>query len=133
LDRAGITVLITGALGSVGRTAVFVAKQHGAHVIVGVRAKQKKEAEALSAERVIALDDDEDIASLKDLDPLPTRSADPFRTSSVRSSGRAECSLPSLAKPLRMPTASRSSPCSPSPTPRGSHQAGQKAFPERSC
>ena len=68
--KPGITVLITGALGSVGRTAVFVAKKHGAHVIVGVRAKQKKEAEELGADRIIALDDDEDIATLKDLDAI---------------------------------------------------------------
>lgn len=32
----GETVLVTGALGSVGRTAVYLAKQHGARVIAGV-------------------------------------------------------------------------------------------------
>ena len=68
--RSGETILITGALGGVGRTAVHVAKQHGAHVIAGVRAAQKKEAEALGADRVLALDSKSDIASLKELDAV---------------------------------------------------------------
>ena len=68
--KAGITVLITGALGSVGRTAAHVAKQHGAKVIAGVRAKQKKEAEDLGAAQVIALDDEHDLGGLHDLDAI---------------------------------------------------------------
>ena len=51
--RPGETILITGAMGGVGRTAVHVAKLHGVHVIAGVRASQKKEAEGLGADRVI--------------------------------------------------------------------------------
>ena len=39
--RSGETVLITGAVGGVGRTAVHVARQHGAHVIAGVRSTQE--------------------------------------------------------------------------------------------
>jgi len=68
--RPGETILITGAMGGVGRTAVHVAKQHGVHVIAGVRSRQKKEAEALGADRVIALDDEKDIAGLPELDAV---------------------------------------------------------------
>ncbi len=49
--RSGERLLITGALGSVGRTAVHVAKQHGAYVIAGVRASQRSEAEKLGVDR----------------------------------------------------------------------------------
>jgi len=65
---AGETILVTGAIGGVGRTAVYVAKQHGVHTIAGVRASQRKEAELLGADRVIALDNDKEIASLPELD-----------------------------------------------------------------
>src|SRR5579875_3392293 len=40
--HAGDTLLVTGAVGSVGRTAVYVARQRGARVIAGVRGRQKK-------------------------------------------------------------------------------------------
>jgi NADPH:quinone reductase-like Zn-dependent oxidoreductase len=56
--QAGQTVLVTGAIGGVGRTAVFVAKKAGAIVIAGVRKNQLKEAETLGADQVLALDDD---------------------------------------------------------------------------
>jgi len=62
--QRGQTVVITGALGSVGRTAVWVAKQLGAHVIAGVRGSQKKAAEELGAERLLALDSPQEIDSL---------------------------------------------------------------------
>ena len=69
--RAGEVVLVTGAAGSVGRTAVFVAKQHGAIVIAGVRAKQQADAEkTLGADSVVALDTDEGIAKLPELDAI---------------------------------------------------------------
>ena len=51
-------MLVTGALGSVGRTAVYLAKQQGAHVLAGVRQNQKSDAESLGADEVIAIDDD---------------------------------------------------------------------------
>jgi len=51
------TVLIAGALGSVGRAAVWSAKQAGAHVIAGVRKSQLGEARSLKVDRVVALDD----------------------------------------------------------------------------
>jgi len=68
--KAGDTVLVTGALGSVGRTAVYVAKLHGAVVIAGVRKNQKHPAQLLEADRVIALDDDAEISNLEELDGI---------------------------------------------------------------
>jgi len=68
--RPGETILITGAIGGVGRTAVHVAKQHGVLVIAGVRASQKKEAEGLGADRVIALDNEKEISGLPELDAV---------------------------------------------------------------
>ena len=66
----GQLVLVTGAIGGVGRTAVHVARQHGAHVIAGVRSSQRIEAENLGADRVIALDDMKEIAALPELDAI---------------------------------------------------------------
>lgn len=62
--QPGQTVLITGALGSVGRTAVWVAKNLGAHVIVGVRGSQKAAAEELEPDAVVALEDRQAMESL---------------------------------------------------------------------
>jgi NADPH:quinone reductase-like Zn-dependent oxidoreductase len=50
------TVLVTGALGSVGRAAVYYAKRQRARVIAGVRTKQKEEAASLAANGVIGID-----------------------------------------------------------------------------
>ena len=55
--QAGQTVLITGALGGVGRSAVWTAKKAGAKVIAGVKKSQVKEAAGLGADQVLALDD----------------------------------------------------------------------------
>ncbi|HSU31353.1 MAG TPA: NADP-dependent oxidoreductase [Bryobacteraceae bacterium] len=68
--KSGDRVLVTGAAGGVGRTAVHVAKKHGAYVIAGVRDKQKREAEGLGADEVVALDKDQGIACLKNLDAI---------------------------------------------------------------
>jgi len=68
--KRGDTLLVTGALGSVGRTAVYEAKRRGAHVIAGVRERQKKEAESLRAERVVAIDSESEIRSLPALDAI---------------------------------------------------------------
>ncbi len=68
--QQGETVLVTGALGSVGRTAVFVAKLHGARVIAGVRANQLEEARQTGADGTVALDDDAAIAQLGQLDAI---------------------------------------------------------------
>jgi NADPH:quinone reductase-like Zn-dependent oxidoreductase len=67
---AGWTVLVTGALGSVGRTAVHVARQHGARVLAGVRASEKDEAAELRADAIVAINDEKEIASLRDLDAI---------------------------------------------------------------
>ena len=55
--RKGQTVLIAGAAGSVGRVAVWVAKEAGAYVIAGVRKSQLEAAKSLGADHVVALDD----------------------------------------------------------------------------
>jgi NADPH:quinone reductase-like Zn-dependent oxidoreductase len=63
-------ILVTGAVGGVGRTAVHVAKKHGAQVWAGVRAKQRTEAETLGADGIVAIDDEDEIAELKNLDAI---------------------------------------------------------------
>ena len=62
--RSGQTVLVTGALGSVGRAAVHSAGKLGARVIAGVRGRQLEEARALGASELVAIDDDAAIAKL---------------------------------------------------------------------
>jgi len=68
--KSGDTALVTGALGGVGRTAVFVAKQRGARVIAGVRTIQKNDAQSLGVDSVVAIDDESEIASLPALDAI---------------------------------------------------------------
>ncbi|MEI9981730.1 MAG: NADP-dependent oxidoreductase [Edaphobacter sp.] len=68
--QSGQTVLITGAVGSVGRSAVWTAKKAGAIVIAGVRKSQLKKAEATGADHVVALDDDAALAKLGFLDAV---------------------------------------------------------------
>jgi NADPH:quinone reductase-like Zn-dependent oxidoreductase len=58
------SVLITGALGSVGRAAVHTALKLGAHVIVGVRKHSVDEAKQLGAHAVLAIDDEEELKKL---------------------------------------------------------------------
>jgi NADPH:quinone reductase-like Zn-dependent oxidoreductase len=65
--RQGGVLLVTGAIGSVGRSAVFTARENGWTVIAAVRNKQMQEAKTTGADRVIALDDQ---ASLKSLEPV---------------------------------------------------------------
>ena len=67
--QPGQTVLITGALGSVGRSAVFAASQIGARVIAGVRGKRLDAARQLpGVSEAIAIDDDAEIDKLGPLD-----------------------------------------------------------------
>jgi NADPH:quinone reductase-like Zn-dependent oxidoreductase len=68
--QPGWKVLVTGALGGVGRTAVHVARKHGAEVLAGVRAEQRQEAAGLGAARVVAIDQEDEIAGLRDLDAI---------------------------------------------------------------
>jgi len=62
--QPGQTIVLTGALGSVGRCAMFAAKEIGANVIAGVRRKQIEEAKKLGAVEAIPIDDDDAIAKL---------------------------------------------------------------------
>jgi NADPH:quinone reductase-like Zn-dependent oxidoreductase len=55
--QSGQTVLVSGAVGGVGRSAVWTAKKAGAKVIAAVRKSQIREAGALGADQVLALDD----------------------------------------------------------------------------
>ncbi len=66
--QPGETILLTGAVGSVGRCALFAAREIGAKVIAGVRKKQIDEAKALGAVEAIDISDDSAIARLGTLD-----------------------------------------------------------------
>ncbi|HXC34469.1 MAG TPA: NADP-dependent oxidoreductase [Candidatus Acidoferrales bacterium] len=66
----GQTILVTGAFGGVGRSAVFAAKSLGATVIAGVRKKQVEQARHLGADSVVAIDSADEISSLKPLDAV---------------------------------------------------------------
>jgi NADPH:quinone reductase-like Zn-dependent oxidoreductase len=68
--KAGQTVLITGAVGNVGRSAVFKAKALGAVVIVGVLKSQLAAASSLGANQVVATDDEGAMAALPPLDAV---------------------------------------------------------------
>ena len=68
--EAGQTVLVVGAAGSVGRTAVFTAKQRGATVIAGVLKSQVDEVKTVGADEVVATDDDTAIANLPPVDAV---------------------------------------------------------------
>ncbi len=68
--KAGQTVMVVGAVGNVGRSAVFTAKQRGATVIVGVLKRQIDEAKTVGADQVVPTDDDTAIASLSPLDAI---------------------------------------------------------------
>ncbi len=68
--KSGQTVLITGALGSVGRSAVYTAKKAGAVVIVGVLSRQLPQASSLEADQVLAIDDEQLIANLPPVDAV---------------------------------------------------------------
>ena len=68
--QRGQTVLVTGALGSVARTAIHVARQHGARVLAGVRASEKEEASKLGVDGVVAIDREDEVENLRDLDAI---------------------------------------------------------------
>ncbi len=68
--KKGDVVLVTGASGGVGRTAVFAAKARGASVWAAVRGAHTAEAAKLGAAGVVSLDDDADIARLPLLDGI---------------------------------------------------------------
>src|SRR5580700_2660154 len=68
--QKGQIVLITGALGSVGRAAVHSAQKIGAQVIAGVRAQQLDAARSLGVSGVLAIDDDEAIEKFRLVDAV---------------------------------------------------------------
>jgi NADPH:quinone reductase-like Zn-dependent oxidoreductase len=68
--QKGQAVLITGALGSVGRAAVHTAKKLGAQVIAGVRAKELDAARSLGVSDVLAIDDDKAIENFRLVDAI---------------------------------------------------------------
>ena len=68
--KAGQTVMVVGAAGNVGRSAVFTAKARGATVIAGVLKRQMDEAKTVGADQVVATDDDNAIANLPPLDAV---------------------------------------------------------------
>src|SRR5579862_7190375 len=68
--KSGQTVLVTGAVGNVGRSAVFTAKSRGAMVIAAVLKRQVDQTKALGADQVVATDDEAGIANLPPLDAV---------------------------------------------------------------
>jgi len=68
--QKGQVVLITGALGSVGRAAVHTAKKIGAQVIAGVRGKELGEVRSLGVSDALAIDDDQAIENFRLVDAI---------------------------------------------------------------
>jgi NADPH:quinone reductase-like Zn-dependent oxidoreductase len=66
--KAGQTVLVSGAFGGVGRSAVFAAKKQGAKVVAGVLKKQLATAASLGVDEVVALDDESAMKALAPVD-----------------------------------------------------------------
>ena len=77
--KEGQSVLVTGALGSVGRAAVHAAKKMGAHVIAGVRKSQLEAAKGLGVDAV-ALDDKEALEKLGKVDAIADTLGDKVTT-----------------------------------------------------
>jgi NADPH:quinone reductase-like Zn-dependent oxidoreductase len=68
--KADQTVVVIGAVGNVGRSAVFTAKESGAAVIAGCLKRRMNESKAVGADQVVATDDDTAIANLHALDAV---------------------------------------------------------------
>jgi len=66
--KSGQSILLTGALGGVGRTAAYVAAQHHAQVVAAVRPSQLADAKLLGTHAVVALGDDEGLAKFPAFD-----------------------------------------------------------------
>jgi NADPH:quinone reductase-like Zn-dependent oxidoreductase len=66
----GETILVAGAVGNVGRSAVCTAKERGATVFAGVLKRQLHEALAAGADRAVALDDPKDLEQLPAVDAI---------------------------------------------------------------
>jgi NADPH:quinone reductase-like Zn-dependent oxidoreductase len=68
--QKGQVVLVTGALGGVGRAAVHTAKKLGAQVIAGVRGNELEAARSLGVSGVLAIDDDKAIENFALVDAI---------------------------------------------------------------
>lgn len=66
----GQTVLVVGAAGNVGRSAVFTGKSRGATVIAGILKRQIDNAKTIGADQFLATDDDAAIANLPPVDAV---------------------------------------------------------------
>jgi NADPH:quinone reductase-like Zn-dependent oxidoreductase len=68
--QPGQTLVVSGALGSVGRAALHSAVKMGVRAIAGVRARQLPEAESLNVAGVVAIDDEQALAALGPIDAV---------------------------------------------------------------
>jgi NADPH:quinone reductase-like Zn-dependent oxidoreductase len=68
--RSDATVLVTGAVGNVGRSAVYTAKSRGARIVAGVLQRQFTKAQAIGADLVVALDDAQAVEALEPVDAV---------------------------------------------------------------
>jgi NADPH:quinone reductase-like Zn-dependent oxidoreductase len=67
--RPGDTVIVSGAAGGVGRSAVYMAKKMGASkVIAGVQKRQLGQAQSIGAHETVALDDASAFSALPQVD-----------------------------------------------------------------
>ena len=66
--KPGQTVLVSGAFGGVGRSAIFTAKDRGALVIAGVLKEQFAAAKNLGADQVLALDGEDAVNAMTPVD-----------------------------------------------------------------
>jgi NADPH:quinone reductase-like Zn-dependent oxidoreductase len=69
-STSGATLLVTGAVGNVGRSAVYAAKSHGAIVVAGVLKRQVAKAQTIGADKIVALDDAEAVEALAPVDAV---------------------------------------------------------------
>jgi NADPH:quinone reductase-like Zn-dependent oxidoreductase len=69
-ERSDATVLVTGAVGNVGRSAVYTAKSRGARVVAGVLKRQLAKAQTIGADQVVALDDAQAVEALEPVDAV---------------------------------------------------------------
>ncbi|MGP8100173.1 MAG: zinc-binding dehydrogenase, partial [Candidatus Cybelea sp.] len=68
--KSGQTVLVSGAAGAVGRSAVYMAKASGARVIAGVLRSQLDRTDSIGADETIALDDQAAFAVVPQVDAV---------------------------------------------------------------
>jgi NADPH:quinone reductase-like Zn-dependent oxidoreductase len=62
------TVLVSGAAGGVGRSAIYTAKEQGAYVIAGVLSKQVETADDTGADEVVPLDNEQAFQAIPQVD-----------------------------------------------------------------